>query len=120
VETETAANPDGDVANNLMEYYLGKDPMKSDYFGALPSFLEGGKYGLRFSVRDLDPSLHYRVMYSTDLSIADPWRPIWSSRNAADLNSSTLSMQVPGIRDVEVSTTTEVPSGFMRLEIHQD
>lgn len=117
---DPTANPDGDTADNLTEYYFATDPATPDFFGTPPPFLENGEFGVRFRMRDADPSLHYRIQHSTDLGRSDPWLSIWSSRNGSDLHTSTLSSPASGVREVEVSTPTERPRGFLRIQVEAD
>jgi arylsulfatase A-like enzyme len=114
------ANPDGDSADNLTEYFFATDPTSADFFGAPATSYENGNLSLRFKIRDLDPSLEYRVRESTGLDFISSAATLWSSNNPAQLEAATLHGAGTGVREVEVSTPADKPKSFFRIEVSED
>jgi hypothetical protein len=71
-------------------------------------------------MRDLDPSLEYRVRESTSLDFTSSAATIWSSNNPAQLDAATLHGAGTGVREVEVSTPADKPKSFFRIEVTED
>ncbi|MFC4992553.1 PKD domain-containing protein [Rubritalea tangerina] len=104
-EQLTTANPDGDWANNLIEYALGGDPMAYNSAPTVPSMsIENGKLTLTVDRAQIRDDLTYRVERSTNL--VD-----WSDAGTTTLEDSANTLKVRS------NTNADSNQEFLRLKL---
>jgi hypothetical protein len=99
-------DPDADGIVNLLEYFLGLNPLVSDGTGAPTGEIEGSEFAFRFNRSKAAAGATYRVVSSSDLVT---WTPTTS---APVLESSTADLETYVVKFSMVA-----PRLFVRLEV---
>jgi len=112
-DSSLAEDPDHDGLSNLMEFFLGRDPLVPDSTGAIASSVQNNQLVIQFSRRaEVNLGISWEVRTSDSLSQpVDSWPPI----------QTTEGVMVNGLIPctARISISADKPKQFLRVVVRK-